>query len=234
MRRYRPPRTLPISAKSLLPSCRVALGRPHRSVPTARARRAGHGVQTLRDGLTVTLRTDPGTGPATDPRSVRRRRAALQLEALEVLAELAAEFGPGEGELDRRLELLGSPAPADASRVGGRTGARIGAQRHGEAVAERLNPVAGAASACGRYATMRAPEGHATRWEKRFGGDRQRPGRAVSAHGAARAGRHGDDLPGARRAARPRRRGQDPSTRVRPGPRLRRALPPARRSRRPR
>src|SRR5260221_519965 len=63
MSRYRPPRTLPISAKSLLPSCRVALGRQHRSVPTARADRAGSGVQTLRDALTVTEGTDRGTGP---------------------------------------------------------------------------------------------------------------------------------------------------------------------------
>src|SRR5260221_11552631 len=95
MSRYRPPRTLPISAKSLLPSCRVARGRPHRSVPTARADRAGFGVQTLRDALPVTEGTDRGAGPP----GVRSPRAGLHLVTLCELAKLAAHLGPGQRDL---------------------------------------------------------------------------------------------------------------------------------------
>ena len=73
---------------------------------------------------------------------------------------------------------------------------------------------------------VRAPEVQPGTWEERLGGDRQRPRRPLSAGRAARPGRHGDDLPGARRPARSRRRGQDPAPRVRPRSRLRRALPP--------
>ena len=58
------------------------------------------------------------------------------------------------------------------------------------------------------------------------GGDRDDPGRPLSADRAARSGRHGDHLPGPGHAARPRRRGQAAPSRVPARPRLLVALPP--------
>src|SRR5919108_1575355 len=78
--RYRPPRTLPISAKP---------------APRAWPLAAGGGS---------TGRILPYDAHAAARGDARASAAPLQLEALEVAPEFRLEIGPLEAELDRRLE----------------------------------------------------------------------------------------------------------------------------------